>query len=108
VAGVVYPLTLRFFIKNYGFNSAVLRLGGIVAGTCILSLILARPNPTRKLRKPETWMKVKAWIDPAALRSPSFVWFTISVAIMFFGFYVVFFNLEEVSFPVAYTTCFSD
>lgn len=40
-------------------------------------------------------MKVSTWIDTGACRSPTFLSFTASICILFFGFYAVFFNLEE-------------
>jgi MCP family monocarboxylic acid transporter-like MFS transporter 10 len=43
---------------------------------------------------------MRTWVDTEAFKNPAWCWFTAAVAFMFFGFYPVFFNLEEVNFPL--------
>jgi len=42
-----------------------------------------------------TWSNYRVWFDPEAIRDPGFRYFTMSIMMCFFGFYAVFFNLEE-------------
>ncbi|GAB7351346.1 hypothetical protein MBLNU459_g2032t2 [Dothideomycetes sp. NU459] len=95
ISGLIYPIMLRFLIESSGFNRAVQYVSVLVATTCIAAVILARPNPSHDFRKPPKWRAVKTWIDTSAFRNASFCWFTGAICWMFFGFYVIFFNLEE-------------
>lgn len=70
-------------------------VGTLVAVTCIVAVLLAVSNPTHQIRKPEKWLAVSTWIDSGACRQANFLWFTASICALFFGFYAVFFNLEE-------------
>lgn len=97
VAGVVYPTMLRFLIDAIGYNHAVQAVAGLIALTSVFSLIFATPNPAHNHPKPHSYRELKTWIDVEAFRNPSFCWFTAAIAFLFFGFYPVFFNLEEVS-----------
>ncbi|KAF4551549.1 Hypothetical protein D9617_13g100500 [Elsinoe fawcettii] len=125
VAGVVYPTMLRYLTDSGGFNYAVRWISLTCLLTCILALLLSHPNPAHQLRpfhtksspsktlpfpnssasslseSPELKspgahpLALTTWIEPSALRSRQFILFTSSICLMFFGFYGVFFNLEE-------------
>ncbi|CAI6339037.1 unnamed protein product [Periconia digitata] len=95
IAGVVYPTMLRYLIDALGFNEAVRCVAALVTITSIYSFIFATPNPAKEKRSPKSYLALETWIDPEALRNRSFCWFTVAVAFLFFGFYPVFFNLEE-------------
>jgi MCP family monocarboxylic acid transporter-like MFS transporter 10 len=97
VAGVVYPTMLRYLIDSIGYDHAVQAVAGLIALTSVFSLIFATPNPEHKHRKPKSYLKLTTWVDPEAFRNPAFCWFTAAIAFLFFGFYPIFFNLEEVS-----------
>ena len=98
VAGVIYPSMLRYLIKLVGFNDAVRYVATLTSVTCIFSFIFCTPDPAHEHHEPKTWGKLTTWFDTEAFRNKAFCWFTAAVAFMFFGFYPVFFNLEEVSF----------
>ena len=87
---------LRYLINAVGFNNAVRYVATLTSLTCIYSFVFATPNPVHEFHKPESWFRVRTWFDTDAFRNPAWCWFTGAVAFMFFGFYPVFFNLEEV------------
>lgn len=95
IAGLVYPVMTKFLITMVGFNDTVRYVATVVAVTSILVVIFARPNPAHPLNTPNTWRKVRTFVDTAAFRNTPFVWFTTAICFLFFGFYAVFFNLEE-------------
>ncbi|KAH4190010.1 hypothetical protein HBI26_110090 [Parastagonospora nodorum] len=95
VAGVIYPTMLRYLILSLGFNNAVRCVAGLTSITCIFSFIFAAPNPDHDHHEPKTWMAKRTWFDTDVKTNRSFWWFTAAVAFMFFGFYPVFFNIEE-------------
>ncbi|KAF3932402.1 hypothetical protein ABW19_dt0207587 [Dactylella cylindrospora] len=95
ISGLVYPTMLRYLIDTLGFNRSVQFVSALVAGTCLVSVLLAVPNPEHQFRKPPNWFTVRAWVDTQAFRDPAFCWFTAAICWMFFGFYCVFFNIEE-------------
>lgn len=86
----------RYLIDAMGFNNACRLVATLVALTSLYSLIFATPNPNHHHPRPKRYRALKTWIDPEAFQSRSFNWFTAAVAFLFFGFYPVFFNLEEV------------
>ena len=84
-----------FTIEKLGFNNAVRAVAGVIGFTCLLSFLLATPNPAHPHRKPESgWISKSAWVDGNAFRYQPYCWLTASICIMFFGFYAIFFNLE--------------
>jgi len=95
IAGLVYPMMTKFLITEVGFNDAVRYVGVVVAVTSVIAVLVARPNPAHPLRKPETWLRVSVYVDTHAFQNASFVWLCAAISILFFGFYAVFFNLEE-------------
>ncbi|EPS39645.1 hypothetical protein H072_6574 [Dactylellina haptotyla CBS 200.50] len=86
---------LRHLIDMVGFNRSVQIVTALIAFTCLISILLAVPNPAHHFRKPDSWWAVKTWVDKDAFRDPAFCWFTAAISWMFFGFYCVFFNIEE-------------
>ncbi|ORY09748.1 major facilitator superfamily domain-containing protein [Clohesyomyces aquaticus] len=95
VAGVVYPTMTRYLIDAMGFVNAVRCVAGLVTITSIFSLVFSTPNPAHNHPKPQSYRKLKTWIDTEAFRNKAFCWFMAAVAFLFLGFYPVFFNLEE-------------
>lgn len=98
IAGLVYPIMLKFLIAQIGFKKAQLAVAGLIAALSILAVFIAIPNPASAPRKPETWkgwFQVRIFWDKHAFRNPSFCWFTASIAWLFLGFYPIFFSLEE-------------
>ena len=86
----------RYLIDAMGFNDAVRLVAALVTITSIFSLIFSTPNPAHVHPRPQSYRALKTWVDTDAFRNKAFVWFTAAVAFLFFGFYPVFFNLEEV------------
>jgi len=89
----------KYLITNLGFNNAVRCVAGLVCATAFLSFLCAIPNSNHPLNEDKTypWTSIRRWIDPSAFKNATFNWFCASIAFMFFGFYAIFFNLEEVS-----------
>nr|POE96970.1 aspyridones efflux protein apdf [Quercus suber] len=94
IAGLVYPIMVKFLITSLGFNNAVRCMGAVVTGTAIIAILVARPNPDVEIRKPEKW-SFSVFVDVHAFKNAAFSWLCASISILFFGFYAVFFNLEE-------------
>jgi hypothetical protein len=106
IAGLVYPLTTKKLITQLGFNRAVQSVAGITSVTALLSFFLAVPNPSQPLTKPDNgWRSLDAWVDKHAFRRRSYLFFVIAISLMFFGFYAIFFNLEEVCTFTIWTIC---
>ena len=97
IAGLVYPIMTKFLITELGFNNTVRYVAGLLTATSILAIFLARPNPAAQVnhRKPSTWTDPRVFVDKDAFKSPSFCWLTAGICFLFFGFYAIFFNLEE-------------
>ena len=103
VAGVIYPTMLRSLIEAHGFNNAVRYVAILTSLTCIFSFIFCTPDPAHEHHTPKTWSDIRTWVDTEAFRNKAWCWFTAAIAFMFFGFYPVFFNLEEVRLPLSPT-----
>jgi len=89
---------LRYLIEQLNFVKAVRCVAGLTAVTCLYSFIFATPNPAHLPHKPDGgWLSKRTWFDTDVKDNKAFWWFTAAVAFMFFGFYPVFFNVEEVS-----------
>ncbi|KAG9532226.1 MFS general substrate transporter, partial [Aureobasidium melanogenum] len=95
ISGLTLPVMLRFLITSQGFNNAVRYVTIVISVTSFAAVLLARPNPAHAFRKPEKWMSTRTWIDTSAFRDGAFCCFTASICTLFFGFYCVFFSLEE-------------
>lgn len=85
----------KFLITEVGFNNAVRYVATVITVTSILAVVIARPNPEQQLRKPPKWSDIRVFVDKEAFQNPSYCWFTTAICFLFFGFYAVFFNLEE-------------
>lgn len=86
---------VKFLITEVGFNNAVRYNATLVGVTASISFLLAVPNPQHNFRRPEKWLQLDVWIDSHAFRDHAFNWFTAGICFVFFGFYAVFFNLED-------------
>lgn len=86
---------LRFLIQQHGFSLAVIYVAIVICGTSALAIVIARPNPEHHIRKPEKWLDIKVFWDTHAFQNRSFLFMVASISFLFFGFYCVFFNLEE-------------
>lgn len=95
IAGLIYPIMVKFLITEVGFNNAVRYTATVVGFTALISFLLAVPNPDHQYRKPDQWLRWRVWFDPHAFRSAAFCWFTGGVCFLFLGFYAIFFNIEE-------------
>jgi hypothetical protein len=100
-AGLVYPTMLRYLILSSGFNNAVRYVATLVGASGLFSFFAARPNPEHKWRE-LTWSDKREWVDTSAFKTAAYSWFVAAISMMFFGFYAVFFNLEEVRIPDQY------
>ena len=95
ISGLLYPLMTKMLIEKHGFNIATRYVATVVCLTSCMAIVLATPNPEHIIRKPESWVKISVFVDTQAFRNRSYAWFVASIAFLFFGFYAVFFNLEE-------------
>jgi MFS family permease len=85
----------KFLIQSHGFNLAARYVAIVVCLTAALAVIIARPNPAHQIRKPDTWFKLSIFWDTHAFQNRAYSFLVASIAFLFFGFYAVFFNLEE-------------
>lgn len=85
----------KFLLVEVGFNDSTRYVAAVTTLTSALAILIARPNPAHQLRKPHTWVDFRVFVDLHAYRYPPFAWLTASICFLFFGFYAVFFNLEE-------------
>lgn len=88
----------KFLIRDVGFNVAERYVATVITATCALAIFIARPNahhPTRQVKHWKAWFSVSEFWDNKAFREPAYAFLVASIAFLFFGFYAVFFNLEE-------------
>ncbi|KAK5172814.1 uncharacterized protein LTR77_002934 [Saxophila tyrrhenica] len=95
IAGLVYPVMIRFLRESVGFNDAQRYVATLTTITSALAIFIARPSPEHLVRKPERWRNHRVFIDTQAFRNTPFMFLTAAICFLFFGFYAVFFNLEE-------------
>ena len=95
IAGLVYPMMTKFLLVEVGFNHSTRYVAIVITLTSALAILIARPNPAHMVRKPDSWIDFRVFVDLHAYRSAPFAWLTASICLMFFAFYSVFFNLEE-------------
>ena len=94
---MIYPFMVKFLLSEHGFKRAVMAYAAVIGGSSLFAfVVLLKKNPNHIYRKPEHWGDLKVWIDVHAFQDPAFCWLTAGVCWMFFGFYSVFFNLEDV------------
>ena len=86
---------IKVLITKVGFVKAVRYNAALIGVLSLLAFFLARPNPKHDFRSPEKWLRVSVWVDSHALRYAPFLWFTTGICFVFWGFYAVFFNLED-------------
>ena len=88
---------VRELIEKLGWAKAVQATAALTSVTALFSAISAQPNPAHPLNKGDNnkWLSARRWVDPPAFKFSPFNWFCAAIALMFFGFYAVFFNLEE-------------
>jgi MCP family monocarboxylic acid transporter-like MFS transporter 10 len=87
IAGLIYPMMIKFLIQEVGFNNAQRYTATLTAITCLFAILIARPNPAHPFRKPETWARINVWVDTHAFRNHSFAWLCAAISFLFFGFY---------------------
>ena len=95
IAGLAYPMMAKFLLVEVGFNDSTRYVAAVTTITSALAIVIARPNPAHLIRKPDSWVDLRVFVDTHAFRNAPFVWLTASICMLFFGFYAVFFNLEE-------------
>lgn len=85
---------LRNIYEQKSFRHAVQYMTLMCFLTSVLAGILSKPNPRFTYRKIPKWTAFKTWADLEVFSSPPWVLFTCAIAMMFFGFYGIFFNLQ--------------
>jgi MFS family permease len=88
-------MMVRSLLDVIGFNNAQRCIAVLTTATSALAIFIARPNPTFLIRKPERWSDHRVFIDTHAFRHVPYMFLTAAICFLFFGFYAVFFNLEE-------------
>lgn len=85
----------KFLLVRVGFNASTRYVAIVVTATSALAILIARPNAEHQVRKPESWADFRVFVNIQAFRNRPFAWLTAAICFLFFGFYAVFFNLEE-------------
>ncbi|CAL8575529.1 hypothetical protein XPA_001448 [Xanthoria parietina] len=93
--GIVYPLTFKFLVANFGFPKGVRILSAIVAGTTLIAFFLGMPCKEVPRRKVGAVFQFSTWIDKQAFRNKSYTLYVIAVALVYGGFYSVAFHVTE-------------
>ncbi|KAL8842638.1 MAG: hypothetical protein Q9170_000413 [Blastenia crenularia] len=93
--GIIYPLTFKFLVANYGFPVGVRILSSIVAGTTIIAFILGAPCVDVPRRSLGRVFHASTWIDKHAIGSKPYTTYVIAVALVYGGFYSVAFHVTE-------------
>lgn len=94
IAGLVYPMMFKFLILDLNFPNTARCVAAVTTASSILAIIIASPNPEFGIRIPERW-SFSVFVDWSAFKNAGYSWFCAAICWMFFGFYAVFFNLEE-------------
>ena len=94
IAGLIYPMMFKFLILDLNFPNTARCVAGVTTATSIIAILIARPNPAFQTRSPERWT-LSVFIDWHAFKNAGYTWFCAAICWIFFGFYAVFFNLEE-------------
>ena len=85
----------KILLVETGFNESTRYVAAVITVTSALAIVIARPNPDQLIRRPDTWVDLRVFVDTQAFHYAPFAWLTASICVMFFGFYCVFFSLEE-------------
>ncbi|KAF2236967.1 MFS general substrate transporter [Viridothelium virens] len=96
ISGLIYPIMVKYLIGIQGFNVGVRYTALLTVVTSLFAFLVVQPSPMHQFRKPpQGWSSLSVWIDIRAMRNPTFVWYMASTCFMFFGFFAVFFSIEE-------------
>ncbi|KAL9589602.1 MAG: hypothetical protein Q9203_001609 [Teloschistes exilis] len=93
--GIIYPLTFKFLVANYGFPTGLRILSSIVAGTTLIAFVLGAPCVDIPRRAVGPIFNVSTWIDRQALRNRPYTLYVVAVALVYGGFYSVAFHVTE-------------
>lgn len=87
VGGLVYPAMINqlIFHSNFGFPWTLRIMGFIMLITYLPCVILFKPRVAPR--------KNGSWVDMSSFKEPSFVFFTMSMFLNFWGLYLAFFYL---------------
>ena len=85
----------KLLLIKTGFNNSTRYVAAVITLTSALAILFARPNPDHLIRRPATWVDMRVFIDTQAFCHAPFAWLTASICLLFFGFYAIWFNLEE-------------
>lgn len=94
IAGLIYPMMFKFLILDLNFPNTARCVAAVTTATSALAIFIARPNPDFDVRSPERWT-MSVFVNWSAFKNAGYSWFCAAICWMFFGFYAVFFNLEE-------------
>lgn len=92
---MIYPLTFKFLVANYGFPIGVRILSSVVAGTALIAFIFGAPCVDVPRRALGPVFQASTWIDKQAIRSRSYSVYVIAVALVYGGFYSIAFHVTE-------------
>ncbi|KAL9632158.1 MAG: hypothetical protein Q9204_003907 [Flavoplaca sp. TL-2023a] len=93
--GIVYPLTFKFLVANFGFPTGVRILSAVVAGTTLIAFIFGMPCKDVNRRPVGSVFRFSTWIDKQAFRNRSYTLYVIAVALVYGGFYSIAFHVTE-------------
>lgn len=95
ISGLIYPIMFKELVSKTGYNNSIRYVAGLAVATMLFSFFFCIPNPKHPFRKPKKWATLHVWWDNSAFRVVSYRWYVASISWLFFGFYAIFFNLEE-------------
>ncbi|KAL8897034.1 MAG: hypothetical protein Q9192_002775 [Flavoplaca navasiana] len=93
--GIIYPLTFKFLVANFGFPTGVRILSALVAGTTLIAFIFGMPCKHVNRRPVGSVFRFSTWIDKQAFRNRSYTLYVIAVALVYGGFYSIAFHVTE-------------
>ncbi|KAL8980020.1 MAG: hypothetical protein Q9205_004787 [Flavoplaca limonia] len=93
--GIIYPLTFKFLIANFGFPTGVRILSAVVASTTLIAFIFGMPCKDVNRRPVGSVFRFSTWIDKQAFRNKSYTLYVIAVALVYGGFYSIAFHVTE-------------
>ncbi|KAL8999501.1 MAG: hypothetical protein Q9169_001706 [Polycauliona sp. 2 TL-2023] len=93
--GIIYPLTFKFLVANFGFPTGVRILSALVAGTTMIAFIFGMPCKDVTRRPVGAVFHFSTWIDKQAFRNKSYTLYVVAVALVYGGFYSIAFHVTE-------------